>query len=211
MRLHKKPPVRRTCAIVVDGECEFWYIQMLKRNERHIRIDLKPEIPQKKKLSDQYARVRELSEDYDRVFWIIDLDVVISESRTAKKGTETPLRQLEKYIASLSANKKNVEVIINNPCLEFWFLLHFQATTKSFSSCDATLKPLCKCLSGYEKTQKYFTRHNDDIYLKLKPNLASAETNANKREEFKIIEPNAACSQMPSLFYYLELLPTKKK
>lgn len=35
-------------AIVIDGETEFWYLQMIKRNERYIKVDVKPEIPQKK-------------------------------------------------------------------------------------------------------------------------------------------------------------------
>ena len=73
-------------AFVVDGECEFWYIQMLKRNERQISVDLKPEIPQRKKLNDQYKKVIDLSLDYDKVFWIVDFDVIISETRKAKKS-----------------------------------------------------------------------------------------------------------------------------
>ncbi len=66
-------------AFVVDGECEFWYIQMLKRNERQINVDLKPEIPQRKKLSELYQKVIDLSKDYDKVFWIIDFDALLSD------------------------------------------------------------------------------------------------------------------------------------
>ena len=65
MRQNRKIPLKEKpkYAIVVDGETEFWYIQMLKRNERLISVDLKPEIPQRKKLSEQYAKVIELSKD----------------------------------------------------------------------------------------------------------------------------------------------------
>ncbi len=41
---------------------------MLKRNERTINVALKPEIPQKKKLIDQFKNVVELSADYDKIF-----------------------------------------------------------------------------------------------------------------------------------------------
>lgn len=53
MRVNKNMPgkSRQRFAIVVDGECEFWYIQMLKRNERSINVNLEPKIPQKKKRS----------------------------------------------------------------------------------------------------------------------------------------------------------------
>ena len=44
-------------AFVVDGECEAWYISMLKRNEKNITVRLSPEIPQKKSLKDQYDKI----------------------------------------------------------------------------------------------------------------------------------------------------------
>lgn len=75
MRTKRNTPKRKPrYAFIVEGECEFWYIQMLKRNERSLRVDLKPEIPQKKKLKDQYKKVIESSKEYDKVFWIIDFD-----------------------------------------------------------------------------------------------------------------------------------------
>jgi hypothetical protein len=71
-------PRKNTYAIVVDGETEVWYFQMLKRNEPSLQVNIEPKIPQKKKLPDQYKKVCELSEDYTKVFWVIDLDVIIA-------------------------------------------------------------------------------------------------------------------------------------
>lgn len=73
-------PKKETFTIVVDGETEVWYFQMLKRNEPGLQVNIEPKIPQKKKLSDLYEKVRELAEDFTKVYWIIDLDVVIAES-----------------------------------------------------------------------------------------------------------------------------------
>ena len=73
--------VKDKVTILVDGETEFWYLQMIKRNNRKINIDIKPEIPQKKKIEDQYKRAIELSKIYDKVIWIVDLDVVIDEGK----------------------------------------------------------------------------------------------------------------------------------
>ncbi len=70
---------------MVDGDCEFWYFQMLKRNNRDLHVDLKPEIPQKKKLSEQYKKVLEYADIYDKVIWVIDIDVINDETRKAKK------------------------------------------------------------------------------------------------------------------------------
>ncbi|MBK6611319.1 MAG: hypothetical protein IPN25_04050 [Sphingobacteriales bacterium] len=47
-------------AVVVDGETEVWYLQMLKRNERDIRVSIKPEIPNKKSVKEQYDLVCDL-------------------------------------------------------------------------------------------------------------------------------------------------------
>lgn len=45
-----KPPT--SIAVVVDGDDEVWYLQMLKRNGPKIRISIKPEIPNKKSVEE---------------------------------------------------------------------------------------------------------------------------------------------------------------
>jgi hypothetical protein len=81
MRKTRKVPFanKTKFAAIVDGDCESWYLQMLRRNEKNIKVDLKPEIPQKKKLKEQYERVIEQSKHYDKVFWIVDFDVINSK------------------------------------------------------------------------------------------------------------------------------------
>jgi len=107
MRKSKKiPPKKVKYAVVGDGKCEFWYVQMLKRNERMISVDLKPEIPQKKKLPDQFANVLELSRVYDKVFWIVDYDVIVSETRSAKKGTKTARQEFKEYCEKIKVENK---------------------------------------------------------------------------------------------------------
>lgn len=192
-------------AFVVDGECEFWYIQMLKRNERQINVDLKPEIPQRKKLSELYQKVIELSKDYDKVFWIIDFDVINSETRSSKKGTKTALQEFREYYTTIESNYENIFVIINNPCLEYWILLHFEKTSKYFDTCDSASRQLKKHLTDYNKSQQYFTKQDNDIYLKLKPFLNKAILNANKLKEFDFENPHTAIAQMQLFFEVNEI------
>jgi hypothetical protein len=202
MRANKSIPFKGKAnfAFVVDGECEFWYIQMLKRNERTINVNLEPKIPQRKKLEDQYKHVIELSENYDKVFWIIDLDVIDKESQLSKRGTETALQKLIKYCNSLKKEYGNVIVIINNPCLEFWLLLHFETTSKYFDNCDSATKQLKRYLQDYEKTQAYYTKQGSDIYTRLKPYLATALANANKLAKFNFDNVHVGVSQMQLFF-----------
>lgn len=214
MRKSKKiPPKKVKYAVVGDGKCEFWYVQMLKRNERIISVDLKPEIPQKKKLSDQFASVLELSRVYDKVFWMVDYDVIVSETRSVKKGAKTAQHEFKEYcdkikVVNEKAGDENIVVIINHPCLEYWFLLHFESTSKCFSNCESATRQLKKYLSDYEKSQSYYTKEGNDIYLRLRPNLSTAISNAKKIQGFNFNQPNFGISQMQLFF---ETLGIKEK
>ena len=193
-------PGNQKFAFVVDGECEYWYIQMLKRNERTINVALKPEIPQKKKLIDQFNKVVELSADYDKVFWIVDFDVIKNETLLTKKGTKTALQEFKSYCDKINRKHYNIAVIINNPCLEYWILLHFESTTKYFNTCDGVTRQLKKHLPDYNKSQLYYTKQDNDIYLRLKPLLSNAIINAEKFEKFDFQNPDSGMSEMQLFF-----------
>lgn len=209
MSRNRKIPFKKKSifyTFVVDGECEFWYIKMLKRNERNINVNLEPQIPQRKKLSEQYEKVIELSKDYDKVFWVIDFDVINRESRSVKKGNKTALQEFKEYF-NIIKNYTNIIIIINNPCMEFWLLLHFETVSKYYETCEKVIKQLKKhkYLADYEKTQKYYTKQDNDIYLKLKPYLFTAITNAKKIGKFDLNKPHSGMSQMQFLFETIEL------
>ena len=178
-------------AVIIDGETEYWYLKMIQRNERHSKIDIKPEIPQKKKLIDQYIKVKELSNIYDKVIWIVDLDVVIKESK---------LKEFIKYKHDLEQNIKNSITIINQPCLEYWLLLHFSSSSPNFTICGEAEALLKKHLTDYSKKQNYFTKQNNDIYLKLRPHLTKAIDHSKKQGDFKVESPSKGFSNMHKLF-----------
>lgn len=202
MRKNRAVPLRSkpTFAVVVDGDCEVWYLQMLKRNERSIFVNIEPKIPQRKRLSEQYKNVIKLSKEYTKVFWIIDFDVIASETKSAKAGSKTAIQSFLKYKKTIAEKYTNIVVIVNNPCLEFWLLLHFDATSKYFDTCEGAEKQLKKHLKDYEKTQKYYTKQGNDIYLKLKPNLADALKNAKDLKLFDTKNPNKGMSEMQLFF-----------
>lgn len=191
---------RPTFAVVVDGETEVWYLQMLKRNEREISVNVEPKIPQRKKLKDQYDSVLSLSADYTKVFWIVDLDVIISETRQTKAGVLNPIQELINYKREINRKYDNVVLIVNNPCLEFWLLLHFEKTNKLFNTCEEAQTQLKMHLKNYEKSQKYFTKQDNDIYLQLKSNVQNALSHAKATGEFDENDPFKAVSEMHLFF-----------
>jgi len=198
IKVNEKP----VFAFIVDGECEIWYLQMLKRNENTLKVDIKPEIPQKKELSEQYKMVIQYSNDYDKVFWIVDFDQIIKETNEAKKGAKTKLQEFKDYYNKIQKKHSNVVIIINNPCLEYWFLMHVEATSKYYETGDKVIKHLKKyqSLENYEKTREYYTKQNNDIYLKLKPYLSDAIKNSNQLGDFDFNNHKTAMTQMQFIF-----------
>ncbi len=202
MRKNRPIPFKKkpTFAFVVDGDCEVWYLQMLKRNERSINVNIEPKIPQRKKLAEQFDNVIKLSEDYKKVFWIIDFDVIASETKSAKAQSKTATQSFLKYKNTIKEKYKNVVIIVNNPCLEFWLLLHFETTSKYFDTCEGAEKQLKKHLKDYEKSQKYYIKQDNDIYLRLKSKLANALKNSKALKLFDTTNPNKAMSEMQLFF-----------
>ncbi|MGB4655352.1 MAG: RloB family protein [Bacteroidales bacterium] len=200
------PKPKPSFAVVVDGETEVWYLQMLKRNEPKIRVNIKPEIPNKKSVEEQYNLVCDLSKkEFTKVFWIVDLDTFIKEDKETPKGKKSSLEEFNEYRAILETEYTNVVVIVNNPCLEFWFLLHFKKTSKYFNSCSSVETVLKKHLDNYEKTRKFFAKQGNDIYLQLKPKLKKAIENSIALGNYDKENPQKAMCEMEFLFQSDEL------
>ena len=203
MRKGKKISTKQAFAVVVDGETEKWYLEMFKQNEPDILFNITPKIPQKKNIDQQYELVTTLSEEeYDKVFWIVDLDVLLKEEREKKRNSSS-LQKFLAYYKRLFKNQK-VVVIVNNPCLEYWFLLHFRKTTKIFTACSDAEREVGQYLKGYEKTEKFFKKNNNDIYKQLKP----AISHATALGSFSTQEYKKAMCEMPLL---LELIYVDNK
>ena len=193
-------------SFVVDGKCEFWYLQLLKQHEKlnSKNIHLEPKLPQKKKLKDQYNLAVELSHESEKVFWVIDLDTILKETKETEKGRKTPLKEFEELYKKCKKNKK-IMVIVNNPCLEYWFFQHYEETTKYFSTYAELEKPLRKHLPDYEKTEKYYKNHRQNIYLKLKPYLPTAIINAEKLGDVSFENTQKGMAEMYNIFRELKL------
>lgn len=191
-------------AFVVDGECEKWYLEMLRENEKDKNLTIKPELKQKMTVEQQYERVIQLIKDgYDKVFWIIDFDTLNKEQNEAKKGKNI-LQEFNKYYSKIKANKKAV-VIINNPCLEYWLFLHYRQTSKFYKDYNSLLPDLKKFLPDYEKSERYYKKKNNDIYKRLLPNLAFAMDNAKRLSDFDIENTQIGLTQMQFIFEELKI------
>ena len=194
---------KKAYSIIVDGNTEVWYFQMMKRHERKLGIDIKPELKKNRKLDDQYKAVVEAAENYDKVIWVVDFDTILKEDKESAKGKKPTIQAFKEYIKKLKRHD-NVEVLVNTPCLEFWLLLHFKETGTSYAKCEGAEKALKKSfLKDYEKTEKYYTKRHQDIYKRLKPYQTAAISHAKKLGKFDFEHPSAAKAE---IFKVLEFL-----
>ena len=199
-----KQPAKPIFSFIVDGECEYWYLQMLKDNEQSLKINLSPEIYKKNTLEEQYRRVIELAKGSEKVFWIIDFDVIYKETQETKAGKKTRLQKFRELYNKCKKNDKII-VIVNNPCFEFWVLLHFCYTKRFYENYKTLIPDLQKHLADYEKTEKYFLRTSPDIYKRLKPKLLTAISNSEKLDEFDFENIETGVAEMHKIFNILKL------
>ena len=104
----KKINIKPNFAFLVDGETEIWYFNMLKRNEKNIKIDITPKLPQQKALDEQFKEIKDLAKNYNKVFWIVDLDVILKETKEVGKKKEKPIERFKRYRNKLNKKYKKM-------------------------------------------------------------------------------------------------------
>ncbi len=87
----QKDSGKKIYSIIVDGETEVWYFQMMKRYEKLLsKVKIQPELSKKKSLKGQYETVAEnIEKGYDKVIWVLDFDTIVKESRDVRKAKNT--------------------------------------------------------------------------------------------------------------------------
>jgi hypothetical protein len=157
----------------------------MKHHENLPRINISPSLPVNKKPEDTYREVKDAAKSgsYTKVISLVDLDTYLKEDRETGRGEKSNLAVFEEYYNELTAIE-NVHVLINCPCFEFWILLHYRNTGKFFSKCSKVETEVKKELPGYEKTEKFYKKRNNDIYQKLKDNQPFACTRAENLGNF---------------------------
>ena len=183
-KINFRKPITKGTAIVGDGLCEKLYFDQMKTFEK-LPSNIEPKLPKTGAWNTVFDTVEKLlkNEEYTQIYCLIDFDTVISQNA------------FEKY-----ANRKHkilkthkVTVYECNPCFEFWYLMHFEKTSRTFSNCDNVADYLKKYLGDYAKTEEYYIKKL--IYEHLKPNQPKAVENAQfleqNREDFSVQYPRA--------------------
>lgn len=108
----------------------------------------------------RFKREKSAGDPFDKIYCVFDKD--------NRKNFAQAL------VAIRSANPKHVFFAIPSvPCIEFWFLLHYEYTTRLFSKCDQVIDALRCYLPDYTKGIR-------DMFPMLLENLESAKINAER-------------------------------
>jgi len=190
--------------ILVDGQTEQWYLLQLKSSENVGTVNIKPELPKKATPNKQYQLIKEASKHYDQAIWLVDFDTILKEEREFRSGGKSPLLEFNEYYQELSAIG-NVDVLVNTPCLEYWYLLHLENTGRfyqSYSAMEGNLNAVP--IQDYSKTRRYYTS-GIGIYARLKPNLSEAYRRAKGLGQYDPQNPQQAKAEIYRLFEILEI------
>ena len=198
-----KRTLKKIYLVYVDGECEIIYLHSF--NSRYSPIKILPQLPNNKALEKQFQDIKDLVEEqsYEKIFWLIDGDQIIHNGEISK------LKQIYHQVSNSKLFVNKVEILINNPCLEFWFLLHFKFSTKNYISCDQVVRDLKSipqdCEISDERLENilksYSKKHRviSELSELLKSYLKSAIENAERISDFDFENPNS-CAEIYKFF-----------
>lgn len=104
-------------------------------------------------------------------------------------------------------NNPKIHILINTPCLEYWFLQHVSDSGKYYPNGQQVINELIKHkpLKDYAKTLRYFMQKNPDIYARLKGILDTGIANARKRGRYEPGNPRKGKAEIYRLFTILGL------
>ncbi len=170
-------------SVIVDGKDEKWYLENLKKHyscDALRKSKINPKLPQHKKIDELFLLAKEEARaGYDKVILIVDLDGPLNNNSEMEK-LKVWYDRYVKHSGQYSWMEK-LKVIINSPCLEYWYLLHFNKTNKFYRSYADLLKDIKKIkqLSDYDKDSDYYNGQ-PDLYERLgaKDGLVMARQNA---------------------------------
>ncbi len=184
--------VRKSIAIIGEGLTEYRYVDDMRTTERY-RFSLVPGIPKHPDIDDMVKLAKDrVKAGYDYVLCLVDMDVI-----------EGNREKMEHY---RSLRKKNPGIIFveSNPCMEYWFLMHYmpRPSSKEYADYDIVAQELKKYITNYDKTELFFNKTHIYRVLKEKGDMVKAIELSRELEVLREKEPEVykSYSQMYKLF-----------
>lgn len=176
-RISRRKEIRPAFFVFCEGETEFEYVKYL-RGKYRLPLEIIPKIAESSLTKNNIKKYKDGKEHpKDKTFLLYDLDV---------SGTL-------KHLLSL----KNTILLGSNPCIELWFLIHFQENNSYISASDCQRK-----LVVHEPNYK-----KGNIPQKLKDKFKEKQIKAVNRAKKHIKFSNPSSN----IFEFIEILESEKK
>lgn len=113
----------------------------------------------------KYIKDEDISTEYgDKIYLLIDIDVNQNKQELINK-------------AKIICDQHNIELIVSNPTFEYWYILHFGITNKSYQNSKQAKTELRKILGDYTESM--------DVFEIIKDKTQSAIANAKQVEKLQ--------------------------
>lgn len=131
--------------IIGAGITEQWYFTHLQ-SLFGLKIKIRPRYFGHENIFLLDKRIEQVLSDEGKAVVVFDADVTTWNDKEKKR-----FEQLKKKYA------KNPNVILCDslPSIEYWFLLHYENTTKSFPTSKTVISQLVKYISNFGKTESF--------------------------------------------------------
>lgn len=174
----------KTFLIVVEGQTEQIYFSEMKSLERIPGVTITPKLAKHSSVKTILeTAIRECETGtFDSVWCVFDRDTIL------KDGISKDLQDLFDDAKELKINFAD-----SFPAFEIWFLLHYEMPKRFYENQDEVIKDLQKHLADYSKEKRWLLREN--LYSKLKPQLQTAISNAEKLEDADGEQASEACTR----------------
>lgn len=153
-RSRKNRIPKSAIAIVGEGQSEWHYFTAMKLVER-FPFKVSPELPKHSDVDSIIKLGLALVENgYDRVYCVIDLDIICQDKNNFEKYQGKKSKAIKK-------SKSKLFFIESMPCIELWFLIHFTTySTKAYLNYNEIKPELRKYIADYEKSVSFFESRN---------------------------------------------------
>jgi hypothetical protein len=177
-RKQKTKSFKKSVLIICPGITEKGYISSLRADRyRGLHIDLEPKLDKADKYSEVFCLLRK---EYSTpktariCIYVNDMDTIKAQGKMKD--------YLDDMNKTVRASNDKLKIIESMPCIEFWFLLHYQYTDRCYPSYDSLKQTIRKVIPYYEKNEQWARK----IYsiLEDKTNIAvkNADRTVTKKE-----------------------------
>ena len=136
--------IRFRSAVLGEGQTEQYYLKHLKTLKGY-NYAIRPRLFSSITIGKAQKLISELlREGYDLVVYFVDYDKILEDNKVEQFNR---LKQLYE--------KKNVLICESLPSIEYWFLMHYQLTTREFRNADELVQRLRSFIPDFSKARDF--------------------------------------------------------